>query len=150
LECRCLLAAFSVTNFNDIGPGSLRQAILDSNAAPAAQGVNAITFNVPGTGMHTISPLSVLPAITAPVTIDGYSQLGSRTNTLSQGDNAVLTIQLSGDALPTPEHNVGVGSQVGLTIGAANTTVRGLVIHSFSGFQVAISGGQVTGDHIEG
>ena len=33
LEGRQLLASFSITNTNDNGPGSLRQAILDSNHA---------------------------------------------------------------------------------------------------------------------
>src|SRR5689334_4137879 len=100
LEDRCLLATFNVTNTNDSGPLSLRQAILDSNANPAAQGANLIAFNIPGSGVQSILPLSQLPAITAPVTLDGYTQPGSHANTLNQGDNAVLRIELSGEDLP--------------------------------------------------
>jgi hypothetical protein len=63
-------ATLTVTNTNDFGPGSLRQAILNASAAP---GADTIVFNIPGTGVHTISPLSPLPPLTddAGVTIDG-------------------------------------------------------------------------------
>ena len=54
-----------VTNTSDSGPGSLRQAILDSNAD--AGDVDRISFNIPGTGVRTIAPLTGLPAITQPV-----------------------------------------------------------------------------------
>jgi hypothetical protein len=64
---------FQVTNSNDVGSGSLRQAIIDANAAGGT-----ITFNIPGTGVHTISPLSVLPSLTNSVIIDGYTQPGRR------------------------------------------------------------------------
>ena len=65
-DCPHLLV---VTNTADSGPGSLRQAILDSNAATGA--TNTIDFDIPGPGVQTIAPLSPLPAITNPVLIDG-------------------------------------------------------------------------------
>jgi streptogramin lyase len=43
-EERTLLSTFTVTNNTDVGPGSLRQAISDSNASPA--GTNTINFNI--------------------------------------------------------------------------------------------------------
>ena len=58
----------------DSGPGSLRQAILDSNAATGS--TNTIDFDIPGQGVQTIAPASPLPAITSPVLIDGTSQPG--------------------------------------------------------------------------
>jgi hypothetical protein len=64
--------SFLVTSTGDGGPGSLRQAILDSNAATG--GTNTIDFAIPGSGVHTIVPLSPLPAITQEVLIDGSSQ----------------------------------------------------------------------------
>src|SRR5437773_11930452 len=64
---------FTVTNTNDSGTGSLRQAILDANS----MGGGTIQFNIPGSGVHTIGPLTVLPTITQAVTIDGYTQSGS-------------------------------------------------------------------------
>ena len=62
--------SFTVTNTNDSGPGSLRQAILDVNALPGPligqSFTHIITFNIPGTGVKTISPLSELPTIDLP------------------------------------------------------------------------------------
>src|SRR4030095_15991171 len=37
-----------------------------------------------------------LPAITGPVTIDGYTQAGATGNELAVGDNAILRIELNG------------------------------------------------------
>src|SRR5262249_29551716 len=86
LEPRQLLAVVAVTTTADDGPGSLRQAILDADAAPDPS--NAITFNIPGGGVQTIAPASPLPAITSPISIDGYTQPGASANTLAVGDNA--------------------------------------------------------------
>ncbi|HVF57922.1 MAG TPA: SBBP repeat-containing protein [Pyrinomonadaceae bacterium] len=107
-----------VTTTADSGAGSLRQAILDSNATPGTQ---TIAFNIPGAGLHTITPASALPAITDTVVIDGYTQPGASANTLAQGSNAVLTIELSGP---------GAGS-AGLRINGGGSVVRGLVVNRF-------------------
>src|SRR4051812_2959067 len=69
LEDRTLLAAFVVSNTDDSGPGSLRQAILDANADT---GSDVIDFDIPGIAVHTIMPKSELPAITDSVLIDGW------------------------------------------------------------------------------
>ena len=52
------VTTFTVTNTNDSGAGSLRQAILDANTHA---GLDKITFNIAGSGVHTIAPLSALP-----------------------------------------------------------------------------------------
>ena len=112
---------FTVTNTNDSGTGSFRQAIMDANS----MGGGMITFAIPGTGVHTISPGTVLPTITQTVTIDGYTQLGSSANTNppTMGLNTILQIELSG---------VNSGSNFsGLIINADNCIVRGLVINRF-------------------
>jgi predicted outer membrane repeat protein len=57
-------ATFVVSNLSDSGAGSLRQAILDANAAP---GADVIDISVAG----TVSLLSALPAIIDAVTIQG-------------------------------------------------------------------------------
>src|SRR5262252_8501470 len=57
-------AAFNVTNTNDSGTGSLRQAILDANSTPGADTIN---FSVTG----TILLESVLPNLADDVTISG-------------------------------------------------------------------------------
>lgn len=57
---------FTVTNTNDIGNGSLRQAILNANADSAKNptAVDVINFNL-GTGAHTITLTSATLDITA-------------------------------------------------------------------------------------
>src|SRR5947199_2927262 len=63
---------YTVTGTANSGSGSLRQAILNSNGN--FPGPNTIVFNIPGAGVHTIAPLTSLPALTVPVLIDGYTQ----------------------------------------------------------------------------
>jgi hypothetical protein len=135
LESRVLLAeTFTVINTDDAGAGSLRQAILDANGAA---GADAIEFDIPGGGVHTISPASELPAITEELTINGYTQTGASANTLANGSDAVLLIELDGT-------NAGVGSR-GLIIDSSDVTVRGLVINRFA-FGIQASAG--TANHV--
>jgi hypothetical protein len=61
LEGRQMLWTFTVTNTLHSGTGSLRQAIINSDAAT---GPNTINFNISGSGVHTINLLSALPTIT--------------------------------------------------------------------------------------
>jgi titin len=144
LEIRRLFSVFTVTNTNDIGAGSLRQAIIDSNTT---LGVDTIDFNIPGSGVHTISPPNGAnwpPTITDQVIIDGYSQAGASPNTLSNGDNAVMKIVLDGSNQP---------GGTGLYISAGNCVVRGLVFSNWvtspitqivgAGIAIETSGGDV-------
>jgi hypothetical protein len=132
---------YTVSNTLDAGPGSFRQAILDANTHA---GLDTISFNIPGSGVHTITPTTELPAITSPVNISGYTQPGSSVNTLAGGDNAVLLVELSGA-------NVG-NSGSGLTLGsnATGSTVRGLVINRFpgNGIQIQSNDNTVAGNFI--
>jgi hypothetical protein len=111
LEDRLALSTFLVTSTADAGPGSLRQAVLDANAAT---GANAVAFDIGGGGVQTIQPASALPGITQPVTIDGTTQPGFAGSPL---------IVLNGSQAGRDAN--------GLTITAGNCTVRGLVINSF-------------------
>ena len=123
-----------------LGECSLRAAIEQANASDAAV---VIEFNVEGVGPHTIQPGAMLPDITQPVTIDGYTQPGASENTLDAGSNAVLRIELDG--------SLAVGSNVhGLRITAGNSTVRGLVINRFSGNGIVLSGSGSGSNRIEG
>jgi hypothetical protein len=72
LEWRMLPSNFSVTNTNDSGAGSLRQASRDSNGTARPK---TIDFSI-ASSARTISVLSALPSITVPLTIDGTSQPG--------------------------------------------------------------------------
>ncbi|HEX4073125.1 MAG TPA: right-handed parallel beta-helix repeat-containing protein [Planctomycetaceae bacterium] len=69
LEGRILLSAFTVSNLNDQGGGSLRQAILN---ADSSRGADVINFDVAG----TITLASALPTITGNVNIDGTTAPG--------------------------------------------------------------------------
>jgi hypothetical protein len=123
-------ATWTVTTTNDSGPGSLRQAILDANITP---GSNLIQFALPGTGLHTLAPLTTLPDITSSVTIDGYSQPGSKANTLVTGNNAALLVRLDGANLPSLSVLLKFN-------GARNCTVRGLIlVRCATGIQLASS-----------
>src|SRR6476659_2584625 len=132
-------ATFTVTSIADSGAGTLRNAINLANTTP---GTDTIAFNIPGSGVHSITPLTVLPTITEAVLIDGYSQNGAGANTLALGDNAVILIELNGNG----------AAFAGLVITGGNTTVRGLAINRFNGNGPA-NGITITtngGNHIEG
>ena len=80
-----MLSTFTVLNTEDSDPGSLRQAIIDANANPNVGGLpDEIDFDIPGSGLQVISPLTGLPPITDPVVIDGYTQPGSSPNTAAR------------------------------------------------------------------
>src|SRR5688572_17029587 len=115
-------ATFTVSNTNVTGPGSLQQAMLDANAAP---GPDSIIFAIPGDGPHVISPTSAqaLPALLSDTTIDGYTQPGASSNTLSDGFNGVIRVHLDGLNAGSFAH--------GLTISGSNNVVRGLAITRF-------------------
>jgi hypothetical protein len=74
-------APIAVTSTADAGPGSLRQAILDANAAPGAD-VIAFDFGAGPSAVSVITltslaaPGRVLPAITDSLTIDGSTAPG--------------------------------------------------------------------------
>jgi hypothetical protein len=118
---------FVVTNTNDNGPGSLRQAITDANTHPNPATGDAVHFNIPGAGMHTITLLSALPDITESVNIDGGTQPGSGGS-------------------PRIELSAGPGLVAdGLRIMAGGTSIFDLVIN---GFQNGINIGPYGDNHI--
>lgn len=115
-----------------LGTCTLRAAIEQANALA---GSDTIAFNIPGIGVHTISPVLDLPALTddAGVTIDGYTQPGSSPNTLLVGSNAVHLIELQGTGT--------YGAQTGFLLIGSGATIRGLVINRFRGVGIAVTGG---------
>jgi hypothetical protein len=100
---------FVVTNVNNHGAGSLREAILNANATA---GKDTITFNIPGAGVKVIALLVSLPEITDPIVIDGTTQPGYAGSPL---------IELDGTLAPGD----------GLVIKAGGSTVKGLAIGNF-------------------
>ena len=121
-------ATFVVTNTNDTGQGSLRQAILDANAH---SGADVITFNIAGGGARSIALASPLPTITGPVTIDGTSEPGF-TN--------IPIIELNGT-------NAGPSAS-GLVVNGGDSLVRGLIINRFGNNGIAVLAG--SGTRLEG
>lgn len=115
---RGMAATFIVSNTNASGAGSLQQAILSANAT---SGLDTIVFQIPGSGVHTISPANALPTITDPVVIDGTSQPGYGGTPL---------IELNGA-------NAGTSSD-GLNVTAGGSTIRGLIINRFYGAGLSI------------
>ena len=125
--------AFVVTNVNDAGSGSLRQAILDANVASPECEMQTITFAIPGSGIHTIQPLSQLPPFNIQITLDGYSQTGSTANTANDGTNAVITIELDG-SLAGSSNGIVIGYAAPLSglCGGNGSQIDGVVINRFA------------------
>jgi CSLREA domain-containing protein len=111
---------------------TLRAAIQEANETPGADTIN---FGIPGRRpkVKTINVGSTgngaLPIITDAVTINGYTQRGSRANTLAEGNDARLRVQLNG---------TNAGDANGLLITASNSTIKGLVINRFEAHGVLI------------
>jgi len=113
------------------GNCTFRAAIQEANNTTA---LDAISFNIAGAGTQVITVTSVLPTVTNPVIIDGYTQPGASANTLAVGNNAVLRIELRATSF--------VGSQP-FTIVGGNSTMRGLIVNlfqSFGGVQLSTNG----------
>lgn len=119
----------TVTTTSDGGPGSLRQAIADANGRP---GQDTIAFDLPGSGVRLIPLESPLPPITDALTIDGYTQPGSHPNTLADGNDKVILVELDGSTAT---------GGAGLTVLAGGSTVRGLAINRFKGSGLLLEGG---------
>ncbi len=98
------------------------------SGTPTSTDRDTIAFNIPGTGVLSISP-TALPNITDAVIIDGYSQPGAVPNTQAVGSNAVLRIELNGSL---------AGLTSGLKLLAGNTVVRGLVINRFQQHGISV------------
>ncbi|MEO8290475.1 MAG: post-COAP-1 domain-containing protein [Gaiellaceae bacterium] len=109
-------ATFTVTTADDVNDGSctashcsLREAL---NAANGAPGQDVVAFAIGGGGPQTIAPLSPLPEITDPVTLDASTQPGYAGSPL---------IEIVGTA---------AGGH-GLVLRAAQSVIRGFVVNGF-------------------
>jgi predicted outer membrane repeat protein len=125
-------ATFDVNNTNDSGAGSLRQAILDANAAV---GPDTIMFSVTG----TITLASTLPSISEDVTIDGP---GASSLTIS-GNNAVRVMEVSaGATLDLEGVTVANGSEAhgGGILNSGTLTVSDSILSANS---VSVGGGAI-------
>ena len=129
LQITAHAATFTVTNINDNGPGSLRQAMQDANTN---HGLDSITFNI-DSGRKTIAPTSRLPTISDPVVIDGTTQPGFSGTPLIEIDATNIESFPNGAVL---------------FITAGNTTIRSLILNRFKDGGIFIT--TAGGNHIEG
>jgi parallel beta-helix repeat protein len=132
IERRLLLSTYTVVNTNDDGPGSLRDAITQVDNGTD----DIIDFDIPGTGPFTISPASPLPAITAPVYIDGTSQPGYAGAPLIDIDGATFGVP---------------GDGITLAPGSDFSDVIGLDLSGFAsgaGIDIASSGNGIQANYL--
>lgn len=119
---------FTVTNTNDSGSGSFRQAITDANNNA---GADMIDFQISGAGQKTITVTSaLLPDITDAVTIDGGNNaVASNRVEISAGGAFCCGLSVSGSNANGSEiRNLvinGFTSREILSIFTSNTTIKG-------------------------
>ena len=111
--------ALQVTNTNDSGVGSLRQAIVSANANG---GLATIVFDLSGGGPYTITLLSELPAIMNPVLMDAT---GLETTA------GVPAVVINGGGLSGAGLTLGSDASTGST--SSGSTIAGLAIVDFAG-----------------
>ena len=90
-------------------------------------GLDTITFNIPGSGLHTVFLASALPAVTDPVAIDASTQRDY-------------------DGVPLVAVDGGVNKVAGFRFeaGASNSTLRGFAIYRFNAGVAVSSADNVT------
>ncbi|OFX25985.1 MAG: hypothetical protein A2033_18390 [Bacteroidetes bacterium GWA2_31_9] len=134
---------FTVTNTNDAGTGSLREAITYANFMA---GTHTINFNIPltdanysaTTGVFTIKPASILPYITrSNITIDGTSQATNKGDTNPLGPE----IFLDGN-----NNTIDNGFSI---INVSGVTIKGFIISNFL-YGIQIYGTSASGNFIKG
>ena len=195
LETREVLSAvFTVNTTQDVlghanGTLSLRQAILDANAAGGtATDPIRIQFDLPENDPNhlyykndgvagkvstskvavtsaaddslisdidpdwnhswwRLTPTSLLPTVATPVVLDGYSQAGSNKNTVANGSDAVIRVELDGSGIPLSNQTFynygpgnsavgGIGGPTVLKLTSSDSTVTGLAVN---GLQADVS-----------
>lgn len=132
-----------VTNTQDLGNGSLRQAILDANGNSA---VTEIKFEIPttdpnynlSTGVYTITvSTDLLPAINRKgLTIDGLSQkqFTSNSNSFQFGSGGTVGVDaLNLPQVDGPEIEIidGGNFRAGLIINNKDISIKGLAVSGF-------------------
>ena len=127
------LAALAANRGSD-GLISLREAILAANnTTNGAGGADVISFNISGTGIHTINLASDLPTITGQITINATTESDFSGSPL---------IVLNGQSLRTDGFVLGAGSD--------GSTIRGFIIQNFTsdGIAVTSSNNIIVGNYI--
>ena len=152
LEDRRLLAVFTVTNLDDSGAGSLRQAILDANAAP---GADEIEFDAAAVGrISLVGELAITDSLTingpgpSLLTIDANEQ--SRVFNIDDG-NDLWHVEVTIDGVTvtgglTTDEGGGIRDHENLTV--INSTLSGNTADSRGGGIYAFGDVSVTNSTI--
>ncbi len=129
LEGRAMMATFAVTNLNDTGAGSLRQAITSANSAA---GADTITFSVAG----SIQLRSALPVISGEVDINGDTAPGFAADPLVEIDFKNFNgLQLSAGASGSTIRSLALGNAKLHGITLTNTT-NVLIVGNYIGLDL--------------
>lgn len=173
LQQMAFATTFTVTNTNNSGAGSLRQAITDANSSA---GADLILFAIPdlglagqyfegsllsGTRVAVIRLTSALPIITEAVTIDGTTQTNSNTGVMvgkivgadnitqtniNFPDVYIVPDVAGGYARSTSTSDGSRGYGNGININASNVTIRGIAISGFGNTSTTASTSGLSGD----
>ncbi len=141
---------FTVTTTVDGNDGScgntcsLRDAIIAANDSGATAAAPAtINFDIPGTGVQTISPVTPLPAITAPVTIDATTEPG-----YTAGSSPLVVVD--GSSLVSSTVSAGTfsgdGGGTSLVESASSSCPAGSVVTGLQASQEGTRGQQIGGN----
>ncbi|HVR40789.1 MAG TPA: putative Ig domain-containing protein, partial [Thermoanaerobaculia bacterium] len=114
----------SVTNTNDSGPGSLRQAIFDANGDGNQ---TSITFD------PSLSGASIHLNTNLPLLLENATSIN--------GD-------INGDCIPDIELHGESGANIGITVNSSNNSIRGLALNRFNDIAILIDGGGATNNEV--
>ena len=138
LERRTLLSTLTVTNLDDSGPGSLRQAILDANS-PVYPDADTINLSVVG----TIDLASALPDLNSNMAIEGPGAAALTVRRNSGGNYRIFTVT-SGANVSLSDLTIADGMRSGVsndgTLTLYRTIVSGNVAGDFGGGDIHNSG----------
>jgi hypothetical protein len=133
MEGRQLLSTFTVSNTNDSGPGSLRQAILQLDSDNNTTTPDTISFQLSGNSLaqYRIALNTPLPPVFRPVVLDARS----------------LEANVPGAVGPVLEidGNSAGSNAVGLQVYMTNSTIAGLAIGGFAGGGIQVDGSVTNG-----
>ena len=105
---------YTVSNTNDSGEGSLRQAIMNANGTATK---DFIIFDIPGAGPHVLQPQTAYPVIINPLSIDGTTEPD-----WVAGDPGQPVIIIDGSQVPVGNHGFFLRDE------AHNSQISGLAI----------------------
>jgi hypothetical protein len=124
--------------YRDDGGGVSNDRVTRGNVTITTAASDLAIADIDPDSWFSLQPTTTLPALTDAVILDGFSQPGASANTKAVGNDAVYRIEINGQRVTS-------GSEIGLTLSALASTLRGIVINGWH-HGVAMS----TDSHLEG